>query len=133
MSPSGPITTARTTVAADLAAAVKACEDLDGYQVHACMPETIQPPCLIVSESDPFATTTDEPFGSLSVRFDVAVIARGTSNPATFPALDRALDALIERLHVDYGTDVAAYQTVTTQDAMKYLAARLTLTVPIHI
>lgn len=129
----GPIVTARQTVAADLAAAVAASPSLTGYEVHAYMPETIQPPCLIVSEADPFTTGSDEPFGGLTVRFDVAVIARGTSNPSTFPLLDEALDALIERLHVDYLTEVSAYQTVTTSDGMKFLAARLTLTVPIQL
>lgn len=130
---SGPLALARQTLADALTAAAESSPDLAGFTVFEYMPEQVTPPCLIISESDQFATTSDEPFGAITVAFDVAVIARGAANATTFPVLEAAVDALIERLHFEHGTNIAAYQIVTTPDGLKYLGARLTLTVSIQL
>lgn len=130
---SGPVALARQTIADALHGAVESCPALSGWTIENYMPEQVQPPCLIITEADPLAQASDEPFGVIAVNFDVAVIARGQANPTTFPVLDAAVDALIERLHAEYGTTLAAYQVVTTPDGMKYLGARLTLTVSIQL
>lgn len=130
---SGPIALARQTIADALADAVDSSPALSGWTVDAYMPEQVQPPCLIISEADTLAQTSEEQFNTITVAFEVAVIARGQANPTTFPTLEAAVDALIERLHFEHGTTLTAYQVVTTQDGMKYLGARLTLTVSIQL
>lgn len=130
MSP-GPVTTARATLADDIRAALTT-QDTQDVHVHTTMPDRVKPPCVILTEGTPLATT-DQTFGALTLTFEAAVIAAPTTAAAAVERLDALTDALIQGLWADYQPTVTAYTTLTGPDTQPYLTARIDLTTSITI
>ena len=129
----GPVVTARAWLARILTGIISSHSVLEGWTVCQYMPELINPPVLIITESDPLMDFTNETTGAATVNLEIAVIARGQANPDTFPALDGAVDALVTGLYPVCRLSLTSYSTVTTPDQTKYLAARIGVAIHLNI
>lgn len=127
MTDSGPIASAR----ADLTAILQAATDLP---VVANVPERLQPPCVVITESTPLLTTDETTYGAVTVRLNLTVAVAPTTNALAVARLDAAVDEIVVAL-VRSGTFAAvdAYTGITSADGQTYLAAPITTTLTYSI
>jgi hypothetical protein len=92
--------------------------------VHHVMPPTLYPPCVLITEGDPFIEPSDT-LGTYQVHFELIALVAPSSDESVMLA---DLDTLID--HLAAGLDqpqVAAYQTFTFANQQPLFGARLTL------
>lgn len=107
----------RAAVAADVAAAT-------GLAVAPTVPEQLRPPCVLLTEADPWVTL--DRFGGPSLRFAATVVARPGDNAGVIRTLDEAVAGLLT-LANRYGLEVGAY-VAADHNGQTYLTAPATLT-----
>ena len=122
----GPIAFARDTIREIL-------EGGTSWPVVTNIPPQLIPPCVVVTESNPFVARGDA-VGSVTVTFKVLAIAPPSDNEHIISLLDQATDTLITHLtSEDVHYTVNGYETVTSADTQSYLAASLTLPLSLHL
>ena len=129
----GPIATARAWLSATLQELTTTTPPLNGWQVCTYAPQTINPPCLVITESDPMLTFEEGTIGTCLISFDVVAITRGQANPDSYPLLEEATDALLQGLARICIPQQVTYTIMTAADQLHYMAARFTLNIPVKL
>lgn len=110
---------------ADILDALKAAAP--GVPVLDTMPPTLYPPCLILTEADPFITTGNT-LAALDVHFEaIALVAPSSDETVMLADLDALVSPLVEGLTPGYLDTVSGYQTFTFANQQPIYGARLTL------
>lgn len=123
----GPIAFLRKEIVKDLTR-------LTDLPVFSALPETLEPPCILINEGSTLLTPAEETYGTYKGQFDLLVIAPAIAdNAQALAKLDTQVDGVVMGLAPEYLLTVRGYQTFQFANAQPYLGAVISLQATVNI